>query len=103
MATIDISISDRLPGAEDPLALAISFGEGATDALVQTLDNMREWAAQITDEHGSWNVRMFGITTNSDGIYSIDSRRVLDDEDFENYSPEPELIPLDAIRRIHVW
>lgn len=101
MATLDVTIGDRLPGAEDPLAIAISFGEDATDTIVRILESLDGFSAQVTDEHGSFNVRMFGVTTNANHIYVLKAHRVRGD-DFDVYDAE-ELIPFDTIRRIHVW
>lgn len=92
----------RLPGAEDPDALSVSFGDGATDALLAILDMMKDWHVQITDEHGSYPVRIEDVSTNRHSIYSIVGRRILND-DQDEFADDTELIPLDQIRRVHVW
>lgn len=101
-----------LPGAEDPNALAISFGEGATDACLRLLGEMGNtgWAVQVSTPSGSRSGLAFGYDTTNDGLYALRFVEAPDDEfgapDFDAIEPEPtyhELVPLADVRRIHIW
>lgn len=106
MPEINVTAASYLPGADDPTSPAISFGDGATTIMLDIIRGMGGWNVQITDEHGAFEALVLDnpIETDDRGVYSISVFRTATDPDGTIYTiGEPELVPLDRLRRLHVW
>lgn len=106
MPEINMTTGDRLPGADEPHAPAISFGEGATRTMLDMLRGMDGWYVQITDEHGSYEAMVADhpVQTDDRDIWSVCVNRVETNAHGEiNPVGDAFLVPLDRLRRVHVW
>jgi hypothetical protein len=110
MPEIRVNAGTYLPGAEDPTAAAISFGDDATDALCRFVNELAGphpgdgYHVQVTTEHGSFDARVESVTTDDRHIYAVEVRPyTLDSEGVEVFSDSTELVPFDRLRRLHVW
>lgn len=100
MAEIRVSTGSRLPDADEPTAPAISFGEGATDTMLNILRAMGGWNVQITDGHGTFEAEVHDdpVVTDDRDIWSVQVWR----KDDANVV-RSEVVPLDRLLRLHVW